>query len=147
MKEFVILDIDHTISDAAWRDSLLGQWDEYHTRSADDKPATDVIELVRMLHAGGCTILAVTARPEKWRSLTYRWLEQHGVMFDRLIMRPDDDYSDAPTVKLAMVETILGPDYPSRVICVLDDREDVIAAFIGKGVTSLKVYGRNYADE
>ena len=141
-KKVVILDIDHTVSDAAWRDDMIGAagftWDDYHKEAPKDKPIEEMVRLVYCLRHE-FHIIAVTARPEKWRGITMAWLVNQGVMFHELIMRPDKDYSSAAALKVKLVKERIGDDLRSQVAFVLDDRDDVMAAFRAEGVTCLQV--------
>lgn len=132
-------DIDHTISDASWRDGMIGGdggWDAYHLASENDKPITEMIWLVNHLKLSGWLIICLTTRPEKWRQLTMGWLIKHGVHFDELVMRPDKDFRPAPIVKVEQAQKIVAD--LTRCI-VIDDREDTIEAFKAIGVTTLQV--------
>jgi phosphoglycolate phosphatase-like HAD superfamily hydrolase len=134
------LDIDHSISDAAWRDGLKGDWDAYYPEGDKDEPIHPMIDLVQALHACGHVIVAVTGRPEKWRSLTLTWLVRHKVEIDSLLMRPDDDYRPTPEVKLALVIDRFGHDFQHLVGLVIDDRDDVLSVFRARGVTCVQVF-------
>lgn len=116
-------------------------WDEYHAASAKDEPLEDVINLLHALRNSGYTPIGLTARPGKWRQLTMDWLVKHDVPFEELLMRPDDDYHPAPAMKVALALERF-PQIKDQVAFVLDDREDVIAAFKALGVTALQVHGR-----
>jgi hypothetical protein len=121
------MDIDHTVADAAWRDSLIGQWDAYYMSSIDDEPIYHVAELVDSLYGGGWSIIGCTARPEQWRKVTVEWLVKWNIPFDHLLMRPDDDFRKAPEVKVDMIKRHFGEDM-SSIILMLDDRLDVVEA-------------------
>lgn len=141
IRNIVLVDLDHTISDAAWRDPMIaaGDWDAYHAEFCKDKPCTDMIHLVNSLAICGFNIVGLTARPAKWRKATMDWLFKHGVKMHDILMRPDEDFHPAPALKLKLAERLM-----DRVLFVVDDREDVVAAFNGAGVTALMVKGRNY---
>ena len=141
-----MLDIDHTVSDATWRDGMIGvePWDTYHQAAPKDKPIPEMVGLVAVL-SREFHVICVTARPEKWRNLTMTWLIKHNVLFHELLMRPDDCYLPAPESKLKVVKQRLGEDFKSEVAFVLDDRDDVAAAFKGEGVTVLQVHARRLA--
>jgi hypothetical protein len=155
---FLIVDIDHTISDANWRNDLLdaaqisfatvdktsNAFDRYHEASIKDKPIEEMILLVNTLHKAGWAVIGLTTRPEKWRNLTNTWMITHGAHFDVLLMRPNDDYRPAAQSKLATLKDWL--QYSSvalkkeNTIIVLDDREDIREAFRAEGFTVLQVF-------
>ena len=145
MRTIILFDVDHVISDAAWRDEMIkrardsGMWDEYHSRGKEDKPFEDVVYLIN--HMARCNthieVWAITARPEKYRKQTMDWFTKHGVMLDMLLMRPEDKFKPAPEIKIDLCkeEGIL-----DRVLCIFDDREDVVSAFRELGITAFQVF-------
>lgn len=142
MRSTIIIDVDHTISDAAWRDNLIGgPWDDYHTASATDQPIDEIAQMLQMI-GRGFFVVGCTARPEKWRGLTMQWLTKHGIQMDELLMRPDDDYRPAPVVKVDLCKRRFGMAWPHEIAFVMDDRDDVAAAFKAEGITVLQVHAR-----
>lgn len=149
VRNIILVDIDHTVSDAAWRDDLINEkdWDRYHQESVRDLPCTDVIRLLLALKAGGnFKLVGLTARPEKWRQLTNSKLFEFGCPLDDLIMRDDDDYRKSPEMKVAMAEEYCNGDLDC-VAFILDDREDVCAAFRARNITALQVHSRTYLEK
>jgi len=145
MRKIVLCDIDHTVSNAFWRDDMIGGpggWDAYHAASKDDEPIHDVVNMINAMRAGGMYIVGITARPEKWRKLTMELLVKHGAMFDELLMRPDEAYHPAAEIKLKLAAERFGERFKDEVALIIDDREDVVAAFREAGITALLVHGR-----
>ena len=145
MKDTILIDIDHTVSDAAWRDGLINErdWDNYHSQSKHDRPASDVVDFVKQLSLS-YNVYGLTSRPEKWRQLTCGWCVEHQVSLEYILMRPNDCYLPSPECKLRIVEREFGPDWRDKVLMVLDDRDDVTQAFNREGITTLQVKGRQY---
>ena len=138
----ILVDIDHTVSNAFWRDSMIGtsSWDEYHLASENDPPLLDVVELLRHLR-GIYTIVGMTGRSEKFRTITMRWCLHHTVSLDELLMRPDGIFLPAPEIKRQMVvKRFMNP--LSEIAFVLEDRDDCCTMFRGLGLTVLQVFGR-----
>jgi phosphoglycolate phosphatase-like HAD superfamily hydrolase len=133
-----IFDIDKTLSDAAWRDCLYGEWDEYHRLSPQDRPIGVAISILNALVDAGLEVVLMTGRPERWRAMTMAWLTTHGVQASELIMRPDDDYRKSPELKVALAEQRFGESLQDLVM-VVDDRDDVLQAFAARGVTTVQV--------
>jgi phosphoglycolate phosphatase-like HAD superfamily hydrolase len=138
----VCCDIDHTLAHAAWRDEHIepamqnGKWDYYHSLNAQDKPATEIVNLLIALHNAGHEIYIVTARPRKWLRQTYSWLHKHGILVDEahILMRPfgDANYRPSPEMKLELVNHL-------KVDLMIEDREDVCKAFAEVGIATLMV--------
>lgn len=144
MRRLVLCDIDHTISDAYWRDDMIGGdggWDAYHAAGERDAPLTDTIAMLNALVAAGYVAVGLTARPEKWRSQTQGWLVRNGVYMTHLLMRPERCFLPSPKVKLQEIAAAF-PNFRDEVFLVMDDRDDVCAAFRGEGLTVHQVYAR-----
>jgi hypothetical protein len=140
--KIVIVDIDHTVSDAEWRDQLIGRWDEYYREQDYDRPIQFVKNLVCACYAAGAEIIAVTARPVKYLQATIRWMTQHDLPVETVLMRPDDDHRSSPEVKCWIIRENF-PDL-SRIEFVLEDRDDCVAAYRQMGLNVLQV---NFAGE
>jgi len=142
----ILVDLDHTLSNAFHRDEMIGveTWDTYHAASINDEPLHDVCGLVRALALQGYTLVGLTARPAKWRQLTNEWLVKHGVPLDTILMREDEDFRPSAEMKTALALDYFGGEEAlrERVAFLLEDREDVAAAFSALGITALQVFGR-----
>lgn len=139
----LLLDIDDTISDAAWREHLLPQndqgssWDLYHSASVKDEPIEDVAQLVRSLKSAGWAIVGITGRSEKWRSMTVSWLFKHDVPIDELLMRPNDDYRKIAVVKMEQMEPYL---QNGGLLVAMDDNEHTVSAYRERNITVMHVF-------
>lgn len=138
-----LIDIDDTLADTAHRQHLIeeGGWDAFHGASRDDPPIPATIALLDAL-AASYHIVALTARPEKWRTLTMTWLVRHNVSVHELLMRPDADFRPAALVKPDVAITRYGsPEaLQTAVSFVIDEREDVLAAFVALGIPGFRVH-------
>ena len=144
-RPYILVDIDHTVSNSFWRDPMIGvnSWDEYHAASVHDQPIHDIKYLLDAVYvAGAFTPLGFTARPAKWRKLTADWLLVNQIRFDEILMRPDDDYRPAPEIKMALAVERFGNNIAKDVAFIMDDREDVCAAFRAIGVTAMQIHAR-----
>jgi uncharacterized HAD superfamily protein len=136
----IAVDIDHTISQAAWRDEYIneaiitGKWDLYHSLSVNDKPAEEIINLILSMQGAGHEVYIVTARPRKWLRQTYSWLRKHNICVDQehILMRAHNDYSQSPELKLGLVDGL-------NIDLLIEDREDVCKAFAEVGIATLQV--------
>ncbi len=135
-----LIDIDHTLSNATWRDPMLGvaSWDEYHMEATSDEPIPEMVELVRALHKGGWQLFGLTARPEKFHFITMNWLVNHDIPLMGLLMRPNDNFLPSPEIKVKVFQHYFNKVEPNSIV-VFDDRDDVVAAFKAIGITSLQV--------
>ena len=145
MKNIILVDIDHTLTDAFWRDEMIGiaPWDEYHAAGINDDPAHDFVKLLSLIGGSKVKFVGLTSRPEKFRQLTMEWMVKNKVMvLDDILMRPSNDFRPAPDVKIALCEEKYGPDWRDKILCLIDDNDRVIEAFKGEGITCLQVFNR-----
>lgn len=146
----ILFDLDHTLFDSAWRDDLIepckasGDWTRYHDLLGQDKPAADGIALYRLFRAAGFIIYGCTARPERWRNRTMEKLDQTNISFNGLLMRLDEAFLPSPEIKLGLARKQFGENFAQQILFIVDDREDVCAAFAAEGVSALQIHNRNY---
>lgn len=139
IKKWVVIDIDHSLADATWRDPMKDNgWDSYYRASMNDEVNASVVGIINSLHDAGWPILCVTARPEKWRAITVQWMIRHDVRVTDLLMRVDDDWRSAKEVKIDLIRTYV-KDNLNRILCVFDSRDDIVDAFRAIGVTAFQV--------
>lgn len=144
MKEqAVIFDIDGTISDPSHRQALAQtkQWDAFHEKCIDDPVIAPVADLLRWL-AVRCHTILLTGRNERFRHLTIQWLEKAGLsgMYDALIMRPDNDFTQDHEMKIAAIEKYFKSKEQAleSVWLVFEDRDSVVEALRNYGFTVLQ---------
>jgi hypothetical protein len=75
----------------------------------------------------------LTGRPEWLRAITTRWLGQHGLPAERLVMRPDGDYRPAREYKVAELRRIARRD---EIVVFVDDDPEVVRAAADAGFTA-----------
>src|SRR5690625_3865352 len=136
----VITDLDGTISDAEHRVHLVRNhpkdYDTSFAESRNDAPIEAVITVLQALKQAGHDIHIITGRSEVIKRDTETWLKQHDVPFDRLLMRPESDYTPDDRLK----EKWFKKEYdPSNVLLVLEDRARVVRMWRRLGLTCLQV--------
>jgi hypothetical protein len=141
---FILVDLDHTLSNAFWRDSIIGAvpWDEYHEESKHDKPFWNIVQIINSLWYAGHTIIAVTGRTEKHRQLTNNWLLEYDINIDEILMRPDDVFLKNAEMKVKLVEDRFKKNFKD-IGCLIDDNEETILAFFNLGITTLQIRNIN----
>jgi phosphoglycolate phosphatase-like HAD superfamily hydrolase len=136
----LLLDLDETLSDASWREQLKTDgWDVYHAALDQDKPVPEIMALIRGLFFAGWKIHAITARPEKYRTITLKWLIRYTVPIERVLMRADNDWRGSPDVKMDLVLNNFDGISRSQMVA-LDDREDVALAYKSMGIVSFQLH-------
>ena len=87
-----VFDIDGVLADSWGRRHHLRtrdpDWDGFFQDCLTDTPLP-LITVANMLSENFYQILLVSSRPEANREKTLAWLHAHGVLYDRLYMRPD----------------------------------------------------------
>jgi hypothetical protein len=137
---YVIVDLDGTLSDDTHRAHLAHEkrWDEYHIAGKDDLPNLDVAMLLKtytkMEHI---VTVVLTGRTEDYQGPTVKkWLTDHHLMVDHLLMRPSGDFRPANEVKWSLLEVFFGDEKFMRasILCMLDNDERGVAFWRGKGM-------------
>lgn len=139
LKQTIIFDLDGTLANGKHRNHLVpaasianlcSSWEVHNLASVDDTPIADTIEVCNTLYQT-FHIIILTGRCEVARGITVAWLEEHGVQYDELIMRPEGD--DRPDI-LYKEEALLliGLD---TILCCYDDLEHVAIHMRDLGLT------------
>lgn len=151
-----VFDIDNCIANDAhriglidWsRDIAAGRYDAYHAALEDDKPMP--VAALKALVVGDAVFM--TARPDKYRDATLRWLRRHygddiAIRNEHLYMRGDTNHLPGVDVKREMMSHLLNPNNnPSGkhiVVCrAYDDRDDILAMYrsLGLPVQKMKMH-------
>jgi hypothetical protein len=137
MKPLAVIDIDGTVADARHRLHLIAdptagrnEWIAFFDAAAADPPIVEGVAAARKLEED-CEIVWLTARPERVRTLTRTWLDEHGLAFGTLLMKPRAVRSSARHYKLSVIRRLsLGRD----VVAVLDDDPRVVAVLDEAGL-------------
>lgn len=112
----------------------------FHMASIFCPPHAEVVEAVHEAVRKGRIPLLVTARMEKYRQVTERWLERQDVPIarDRIWMRADEDYRKDFVVKEEILREI---QEKYRVVKATDDNPAVIALWEKHQIETVVVPG------
>lgn len=116
-----VRDIRHFVAPGGKRD-----FPAFHAASIDSPPHAGVVELLDEHRAAGAMIIIVTAREAKWSFLTSRWLRDHDIDYDEMLMRARGDFRPDAEVK-AEFAADLAARFDVRL--AIDDRDEVIAVW------------------
>lgn len=137
----VICDIDGTIADTGHRIKYitngLKDWDKWHANAHKDKPIEEIVMLLDLLSAADFKIVMCTARDEKCRNDTVKWLEENDIPYDALYMRKKGDRRDDDIIKFELLEQIYEAGYEP--VLVLEDRSRVVRMWRDAGLRCLQV--------
>jgi hypothetical protein len=102
-------------------------------------------DLTVALHSAGVTVIVVSARSEACRAETREWLTRHGVPCTELLMattaESESGVSDTDVKRRIYQEHIAGH---WNVLCVFDDRDQVVALWRDLGLLTCQVNRGNF---
>ena len=136
-----IFDVDGTLANNLHRIKHLTQntdkdWDAFFAAQDKDEPYEAVMEIMNTLHKAGDKVIVITARDERFREVTLRWLKWH-CNFDfndgDLFMRKSGDRTDDDKIKLDILNEYLAVAPWYKVMGVFEDRHRVIDAWRDAG--------------
>lgn len=142
----VVVDLDGTLCNSGHRDHLAqaGNWDEFHGQLIHDEPWNDVKLMVELLGSlESYIVIGLTGRNERFRNATYDWLNDHDIVLDALLMRPNDDYRPDHELKPQMLAEQLD-NAQERVWFILEDREKVVEAWRNLGFACWQIRPGGY---
>jgi predicted kinase len=91
----------------------------------------------RVMARDGYEIILVSGRDASCRDETIWWLDDHGIHFDRLFMRPENDFRKDSIIKQEIYETQIKDKY--NVLIVFDDRDQVVETWRELGLKCAQV--------
>jgi hypothetical protein len=128
----VMVDVDGTVALMCDR----SPYDE--SRVGDDLPNAAVIAAIRAMSAAGHAILFCSGRTEGCREATETWLGAYvGVPYAGLFMRKVGDQRKDSIVKAELFDRHIRNEWD--VVCVFDDRRQVVDAWRSMGLTVFQV--------
>lgn len=143
-----MFDLDGVISDASWRQYYLRggrrDWRGFFTAAQHDPPLQAGLGLFASVarkaqaQPPGPAPVILTARPNYVAGITRRWLADHGVHADLLILRPSagrGSYGSSTDFKHYELSRLRSAGY--QVVLAIDDDERNVDMFRSEGVFSL----------
>jgi len=142
MDKAIIVDLDGTLCNIDHRkkyiDGSMGKkdWDKFYSLCDNDSLNNWCFEILRAFSSHNVMFrdtsmpsyyfLAVTGRPEKYRTITGDWLVDYcsPVPFETLYMRPDGDFRKDTTIKKEVYYKYIKDSYD--VLFAIDDRQQVV---------------------
>jgi hypothetical protein len=141
----VVFDMDGVLSNATGRQHHLARprrdWDAFFAAVGDDELIAEVARLLEVLDAA-LRVVLLTARPIRVQPQTLRWLEQHELRWDLLVMRDQGDYGAARDFKRDAVGDLRSYGFDLR-LAFEDDRRNV-EMFHRQGVPCVYIHSGYY---
>ena len=142
---WVIFDLDGTLADIEERRTLAAKeggkinWGIFFDPNNIplDKPIKNTILLLQLLKSQGLGVAILSGRGEETRAATEAWLKQYGIEYDKLIMRPVQDYQPDDVLKKGWLDA----EFPNKdqILCVFDDRNKVVDMWRREGLLCCQV--------
>lgn len=148
----VVCDLDGTLCDIEHRRHYVRKekkdWDSFFREIPEDKIREDVDKMLQGYLDRGKKIIFVSARPERCRRDTTKWLREHNYAlkyriddegyypYEALIMRPDGDTRNDAIVKQEILDNYLDKD---SIHTVIDDRPVVVRMWRENGLEVIDV--------
>ena len=111
-------------------------YDAFHEASVDAIPNMNVLEMLNNSVSDGHSVLIVTSRKEKYRSLTSMWLAKNNIRSHALFMRANDDNRPDYEAKKDMLEKITKL---WDVTHAIDDNPNVIRLWEDHNIPTTKI--------
>jgi hypothetical protein len=150
MKKTVIFDLDGTLALIDKRRAIAAlpngkiNWKVFFEPAniSLDKPNHSVIEMAKLLKAQGHSVVIFSGRDSISRKETIDWLNQFGVPFDVLKMRPEGSHTPDDVLKKIWLDKL----FPNKedVLCVFDDRDKVVKMWRENGISCFQVAPGNF---
>jgi hypothetical protein len=144
----VIVDLDGVLADASHRQDVLfsgpgrrKNWKAFFDLAGEDAVIDEVARATELFDSALCVVL-LTARPTTIRDVTLQWLEQHGLRWELLVMRPEGDYRSSPDAKRMAVYELRSAGFDLR-LAFDDDRRNV-DMFHDEGIPCVYIHSGYY---
>ena len=142
MRPLYIFDLDGTLALLEHRRHHVTNgnknWDAFHAACVDDKPNTAVIEIYQTLEVCGNDLWIWSGRVDSVKNETAHWLQDHGIYYKALMMRPHGYYIPDDKLKAAWYADMNGND-KRRLVATFDDRDRMVQMWRDHGITCLQV--------
>lgn len=131
MRQYIIVDIDGTLSDASKRAKtyLEGDkpdWDGFYAACGEDEPIMPVIHIIEAL-AVSYAIVFCTGRRESCKEATCEWLNRHAPALAHwpILFRKDGDDRHDVIVKPEMLEAYVHGHHNAKPLVIFEDRNSM----------------------
>lgn len=131
LKDCVICDIDGTLA-------LMGDRSPFDWNRVDRDFLNDVVKQhLIMAKAAGKEIIIVSGRDSVCKDLTEEWLKYNDIPYDKIFMRPKNDFRKDNIIKGEIYDEEIQGKY--NVFVVYDDRNQVISMWRSLGLDVFQV--------
>ena len=141
-KTAIIFDLDGCIADNEERaqkylSTTPKEWSKFYADLSQDKLNEWCAVLARKLYTS-YELIILTGRHEAHREKTEEWLAANALPYDKLIMRPDEDYSHDFEYKERVYKDELSHEYD--ILFAIDDAKRISELWHSLGITALQLW-------
>lgn len=138
----IMVDLDGTLCNLDHRIHYVKNgnrdWVSFFRECKNDTLYKDVAGLIEAEFMAGTEIVLCSGRTEDvTREATERWLSQHGIHYNDLVMRPKLNYKRDDITKAMLYRYEIKPYYDIKY--VVDDRQQVVDKWRSMGITCFQV--------
>ena len=139
-KKAILVDLDGTLANVDHRVHHVEKDDPdykaFHDKMGEDKLNQWCAQLISAMQNERYAIHFVTGREEIYREHTEKWLKEHGISFDLLLMRKEGDESTDEDIKESLYNEFIKDQF--QVLFVVDDRLSVVKMWRRIGLVCLQ---------
>jgi len=145
-----VFDIDGTLADISHRLHFIQQepkdWRGFFAACTEDLPISDIIDVLRALHAKGHTIVLISGRSDEVRGVTEAWFNNYCIPYNRILMRKHGDHREDSMVKAELLDAMVKQFRTSFAFIggVFEDRKQVVDMYRAKGLRVFQVAEGNF---
>ena len=118
-------------------------WNKFNKLMGDDTPNHPVVSLYKTLwESNKYQLILVSGRGEEYRKITETWLTWNSIPFEKLLMRPRNDFRSDVEIKQEILNQLRGEG--QEISFVVDDRNSVVDMWRQNGITCLQCAEGNF---
>lgn len=143
-----IFDIDRTLADIRNLEHLFApgletdEWRVFHEASINAPVFPAVLHELNLARENDYATIAVTARPEMYRDITYDWFRKRGIHMDDAYFRPTGLEAPDESVKYDLFVNEISRYY--HPVHAFDDKQSVLDMWAHLGIPGTLVRGGEY---
>lgn len=133
-----VFDLDGTLAMTTdKKDRHKSQHPKFQKKALNAEVNEDILNKMKKARDNGESVVILTARSADYRDVTKKWLNEHGVPYDALVMRPSDNQKDDQKVKRELLEEDILPKFDVKK--AYDDRKVNVKMFDELGIDAKRV--------
>lgn len=141
MTKVIVFDIDGTLANIEHRRAFVAtkpkNWKAFNAGIVNDTPHEDIVYLAKLFNWLKEDVILCSGRGEEHRYETMKQMDNFGVAYNSLYMRPAKDHRPDYIVKVELLQRIRA-DWGEPFLW-FDDRNQVVNAIRAEGVRVLQV--------